>query len=99
MHKQDNRIFENIRDASKFTFNIKFNEMTPCDIKKVNKTSLHKEIPKSQLEKLSKGTFKYIVRVYTLDMFEQHIKRLERAKSLFSQKELDQAKSSKIQIK
>lgn len=88
-----NRIFENIRDPSKYTFLFKFNKMTPSDVVKVNKTSLHKEMKKIDIEKLSKGSFKYIVRTYSLDTFYEHIERLEKAKSLFTAEEIEKAKS------
>lgn len=92
--KKDNVIFENIRDKSKYTFTYKFNKMTPDDTNKTNKTSLHKKMSKNEIQKLSKGSFKYLIRTYSIDMFEQHIKRLEKAKSLFSKEQIKEAQSN-----
>jgi len=92
MQITENSIFENIRDKSKYTFLYKFNKMTPDDTNKKNRSSLHKDMKSSQIQKLSKGTFKYLIRTYSIDMFEEHIKRLEKAKSLFSSEEIEKAK-------
>ena len=64
MQITENSIFENIRDKSKYTFLYKFNKMTPDDTNKKNRSSLHKDMKSSQIQKLSKGTFKYLIRVY-----------------------------------
>lgn len=90
--KKDNSIFENIRDVSKYTFQYKFNKMTPNMTNKLNKTSFNQEgMSKLDIQKISKGSFKYLIRTYSLDMFEEHVKRLEKAKSLFSEEDQIQA--------
>lgn len=81
--KNNNSLFENMKDASKYAYVIKNNEMIPDDTDKKNKTSLHGESDGAQIQKLSKGTFKYLIRTYNNDMFNNHIKRLEKAISLF----------------
>ena len=90
MEKNINSIFENIRDPSKYAFMIKNNKMTSDNTNKKNKTSLHDEVSEAQIQKLSKGTFKYLIRVYNEEMYNQHIRRLEKAKSLFPKDQINQ---------
>ena len=70
--------------------------MTSVKTVKINKTSFHKAMSKSEMEKISKGTFKYVCRAYSEDTFNEHIARLEKAKSLFSKDEIEQTKSNYI---
>jgi hypothetical protein len=83
-------LFENIRDRSKYAFMIKNNKMIPDKTNKKNKTSLHDEHNEAIIQKLSKGTFKYLIRVYNQSMFDQHIERLKKAHSLFSKDQIDE---------
>jgi hypothetical protein len=89
-------LFENIRDGSKYAFMIKNNTMIPDNTNKKNKTNLHDEISEAIIQKLSKGTFKYLIRVYNLNIFNQHIERLKRANSLFSKDQINESLKENI---
>ena len=91
METNINSIFENIRDPSKYTFIYKFDKMTADDTDKTNKTTFHNGMSQAQIQKLSKGSFKYLIRTYSIDMFDEHLKRLQKAKALFPEDQIKKA--------
>jgi len=83
--KSENSLFESIKDKSKFNLTIKNGVMIADDTNKSNRYSVH-NLSEAELQKMSKGQFKYLLRIYNHNMFRQHIERLEKAVMFYGDK-------------
>lgn len=101
--KNQNSLFENFRDKSKYTFSVeagivKANE-TPLVSNNIFDKMQKNESMEAMRQRLSKGQFKYLMRIYNHKMFDQHINRLEKAIALFSDiksEEIQKIKNGKL---
>lgn len=96
--KNENSLFENIKDKSKFNFKIKNGIMSADQTDKSNRSSM-KNLSEAEIHRLSKGEFKYLLRIYNYDMYSQQINRLERAIMLFQDKKFNENISKEFKEK
>lgn len=96
--KAENSLFENIRDKSKFNFRVKNGVMIPDITNKSNRYAVH-SLSEAELQKMSKGQFKYLLRIYNQDMFRQHVQRLEKAVMLYDEKDVNKKGSQEFKEK
>lgn len=101
--KNQNSLFENFRDKAKFTFTVEKGMMKPNETLLVRNSLQDKQSKNESIEatrqRLSKGQFKYLMRIYNTEMFEKHLNRLEKSIALFSDvksEEIEQIKKSKV---